>query len=77
MRWELFLKILCTVIQEANLEPIIKCNLKCADDVSVRSPSYLPERLHAVLPAHPEAGGADKPGHSGLLLPAHPVQLPG
>lgn len=43
----------------------------------VSAPSHLPEGLHSVLPAHPEAGGANLPGHTGLLQPARAVQLPG
>lgn len=43
----------------------------------VCAPSHLPEGLHSVLPAHLKAGGADLSGHTGLLQPAHSVQLPG
>lgn len=42
----------------------------------VCAPSHLPEGLHSVLPSHPEAGGANLPGHTGLLQPARAVQLP-
>lgn len=63
--------------QQANLEAIIKLNWSCTDGVCVCAPSHLPEGLHSVLPAHLKAGGADLSGHTGLLQPAHSVQLPG
>lgn len=64
-------------IQQTHFWSNYKTYLKSRLMLCVCAPRHLPEGLHSVLPAHPEAGGTNLPGHTRLLQPARAVQLPG